>query len=99
MIPRSPTDNEKSLGKDSSHPLGMTIRNMRLHLESFGALRINSVRDLSLILFSKEAAKSLARQSRNQRSIRRTHRRGTEDAELGVLLDKIPFSAYSASPR
>ncbi len=29
----------------------------------------------------------------------RIHRRGTEVAELGALLDKILFSAYSASPR
>jgi hypothetical protein len=28
-----------------------------------------------------------------------SHRRGTEVTELGVLLDKILFSAYSASPR
>jgi len=29
----------------------------------------------------------------------RIHRRGTEFAEFGVLLDKILFSAHSASPR
>ena len=40
-----------------------------------------------------------ARQSRNQRSTGRTDRRGTEVAEFGVLLHKILFSAYSASPR
>jgi len=32
-------------------------------------------------------------------SPRRTHRRGTEVAEFGVLLDKFLFSAHSASPR
>jgi len=51
------------------------------------------------ILFTTKDAKNLARQSRDQRSARRTDRRGTEVAEFGVLLHKILFSAYSASPQ
>ena len=50
-------------------------------------------------VFSKEHTKSLARLSRNRRSIGRTHRRYTEIAEFGVLLHTILFSAYCASPR
>ena len=50
-------------------------------------------------VFSKEHTKSLARLSRNQRSIGRTHRRYTKVAEFGVLLHTILFSAYCASLR
>jgi hypothetical protein len=50
MMLRSPTGNENAWERS----LASARNDNACHLEPFGALRINSVRDLSLILFSKE---------------------------------------------
>ena len=51
MSLRAPTDDENAGGKIPRVPLGMTVSVIS---NPFDALRVNSVRDLSLILFLKE---------------------------------------------
>ena len=51
MSLRSSTEDKNAQGKDSSHLLGMTVAVIS---NAFDVLRVNSVRDLSLILFSRE---------------------------------------------
>ena len=60
------------------------------HLEPFGALRINSVRDLSLpLLFSKE---HLARQSRNPSGLELNHKAHKDRIDNG----RLGFAEFTA---
>ena len=85
MSLRAPTDNENAWERF----LASARNDHACHLEPFGALRINSVRDLSLILFSK--ATKLDKGATRARTISR------EGAERRVVISN-PLANLGVTP-